>query len=175
MKDIWLISDFHFGHSACIDVFKRADKSPLRDFKDADHMDEVMIENVNKVVKPHDSLYVLGDVAINKKFLPKVRRLNGHKRLIFGNHDIFEYQKYADVGFEKLMAYRVMDRILFSHIPVHESQLERFSANVHGHLHSNLVKDEHGHVDWRYINVCVEQTGYTPIHLDEIKQRILFH
>jgi len=175
MKTIFFISDPHFGHDACCHTFKLSDGSPLRPFKDAAECDEAIIERVNKVVKPQDSLYILGDVAINKKHIPTVKRLNGHKRLIFGNHDIFDWSRYVDAGFEKLMGYRVLDRVIFSHIPVHESQLARFSANVHGHLHANRVIGPGGFVDDRYISVCVEQTDYAPVSFEEIKQRILFH
>lgn len=95
--------------------------------------------------------------------LQTVKRLNGRKRLVFGNHDIFEYKKYAAVGFEKMMGMRVLDELLLTHVPVHPSQLgRRFKANVHGHIHNN-----EGMLG-RYINVSVEATGYNPVPLDQL-------
>jgi calcineurin-like phosphoesterase family protein len=53
-------------------------------------MDETMIERHNAKVKPNDVVYMLGDVVINRKSLHHVSRLNGKKRLVRGNHDIFK-------------------------------------------------------------------------------------
>ncbi len=169
---MFFVSDTHFGHANIL-KFTKSDGDLLRpEFNDANHMDEVMIGNWNSVVRPQDHVYHLGDVAMGKRMLPVVKRLNGHKRLVFGNHDIFRYQDYADAGFEKMMGMRVMDGIIFTHVPVHPSQLERFKANVHGHLHSNLVKLDNGHPDPRYVNVCVEKTNYSPVALEDLKKKL---
>lgn len=167
------LSDSHFGHEGVL-KFKINEEGDLlrHGFKDINHMDETMIERWNSVVKPNDHCYHLGDVAMKWRLLSVVKRLNGHKRLIFGNHDIFDYQKYAEAGFEKLMGMRVMDGIIFTHVPVHPNQLHRFKLNVHGHTHEKLVRLDNGNVDTRYLNVCVEQLAYTPISLEEIKKRI---
>ena len=172
MTTIWFLSDPHFGHAACVHTFKRQDGSPLRDFHSVIEMNETIIENWNNTVMPQDHAYLMGDIAMKREFLPLVRRLNGHKRLLFGNHDIFDYKTYAkDAGFEKMMAMRVMDRIIFSHVPVHPGQLQRFKANVHGHTHQNFVMKE-GRPDPQYMNVCCEVINYTPISLEQIKQRL---
>lgn len=165
MTNLFFISDPHFSHKLLV---------PIRGFKSEEEMDEHIIESINKTVRPSDHLYLMGDIAIARRHLHKVKRLNGHKRLIFGNHDIFKYQEYAKAGFGKMMAYRVIDRIIFSHIPVHENQLRRFSCNVHGHTHESRVIGPGGFVDDRYMNVCCEVLNYKPISLEEIKHQILF-
>jgi calcineurin-like phosphoesterase family protein len=139
-KDIWFISDTHFGHEACCTKFKRRDGSPLRPFANADEMDEVMIERWNERVKPHDKVYHLGDVVINKKFLPLLARLNGKKKLIRGNHDIYQDHMYREY-FESIYGVRVyVDKFIMSHIPLHpDSITKRFKVNVHGHYHANRV------------------------------------
>jgi calcineurin-like phosphoesterase family protein len=169
----FVISDTHFGHENACTKFKRKDGSPLRPFANAEEMDEAMVERWNSRVSPHDTVYHLGDVVINKKFLPILHRLNGKKKLIMGNHDIFgidEYRKY----FYEVAAYRVfVDDFVFSHIPLHpECVSERFKVNVHGHLHSNKVMLTERMADPRYLCVCVEHTDYAPISFDEVKQRI---
>ncbi len=172
MKTIWLISDTHFGHANSL-KFKIDEAGTLMrpGFRDVSHMDEVMVDNWNKLVKPQDHVYHLGDVAMEKKLIPIVKRLNGHKRLIFGNHDIYEYQHYAQAGFEKMMGMRVMDGMIFTHVPIHPESLGRFKINVHGHLHNrNVMLGKHR--DPRYLSVCVEQTGYSPVSLDELKSKI---
>lgn len=169
--NLFFISDTHFGHANILKFTINESGTLLRPgFKDVNHMDEAIIQNWNKVVRPQDHVYHLGDVAMSRRFLPIVKRLNGHKRLIFGNHDIFDYKHYAEAGFEKLMGLRVLDRIIFSHIPVHENQLSRFKLNVHGHTHINVVRNAVGHPDKRYKCVCVEQVNYTPVPFEELKK-----
>lgn len=169
----FVISDTHFGHTNAWAKFKLEDGvTPLRPFTSTEEMDEHMVKMWNSVVQPNDYVYHLGDVVINKKSLHIVRRLNGHKRLILGNHDIFDNQDYYDAGFEKLAGVRVFpDKFVLSHIPLHpESVGPRFKMNVHGHLHGNIVRDKFGKPDPLYRCVSVEQINYTPLSFDEIKQ-----
>lgn len=178
--NMWIISDTHFTHGAML-RFKREDGEPLRVFSSIEEMDETMVENWNRVVKPQDHCYHLGDVAMRKEHLKIIKRLNGKKRLIFGNHDIFEAKYYFEAGFQKVMGMRVLGGMLFTHVPIHPNSLGRFSVNVHGHIHDSLVikRDqailmdaEEWSVDKRYFNACVERNNYTPIALEEIKKFI---
>lgn len=104
-----------------------------------------------------------------------VRRLNGRKRLIRGNHDIFSTQVYVEAGFEEIYGVRVFTPrevgafFCATHVPVHTSALERWAVNVHGHTHSNRVTLPNHAVDPRYCCVCMEQLDdYKPVHVDEI-------
>jgi calcineurin-like phosphoesterase family protein len=169
MANIFFASDHHFGHEGMLKFVANDGWLVRPEFKDVEHMNETIIRLHNSVVKPSDHCYFLGDVAMKRPFLQIVKRLNGKKRLVFGNHDIFDYEYYSEVGFKKLMGMRVMEGIIFTHVPVHPSQLLRFKTNVHGHLHSNLVRLENGEIDPRYRSVCVEKINYTPISLDELR------
>lgn len=179
-KRNWFVSDTHFGHSNILN-FKNYDGSPVRTFKDVDEMDEHMVSQWNSVVGEFDRVYHLGDVAINKKHLGILERLNGKKVLIKGNHDIFPLKEYLPY-FEDIRAYKVFPKhgIVCSHIPVHTDCMYRWKLNVHGHLHCNNVQ---GYVEefdinqdpWddpQYLNVSVEQINYTPIELGEILKKI---
>lgn len=172
--NVFLVSDTHFGH-ANICKFLNYDGSKVRPWDSSEEMDEAMIDNWNKTVKPTDKVYHLGDVVINRKHLVTVSRLNGDKVLIKGNHDIFKLQHYTPY-FRDIRSYHVMKTstvsFIMSHIPVHENELARFKANIHGHLHSNRVL-KNGVVDYRYINVCVENTNFTPISLEEVVKQIV--
>lgn len=198
--DRWVISDTHFSHRNSWEKFKRADGSPLRPFASNEEMDETMIERWNAVVKPQDHVYHLGDVVIAKRALQLVKRLNGHIRLIRGNHDIFKDHEYREVGIEQIHGVRVfVDKFILSHIPLHpDSVTDRFRVNVHGHLHANEVMirndifeerevvDARGSIidyeniyrgfeeviDARYFCVSVEHTDYRPLHFDEVEERI---
>jgi len=162
MVNLWLTSDSHFSHDAIIGYAKRP-------FTSAAEMDEALVENWNRVVKPSDHVYHLGDVVMKRSALAVVKRLNGHLRLVRGNHDIFRTKEYLAVGFEEIYGCRVIDGFLMTHIPVHEQSLGRFKANLHGHTHEQFVCGS------RYINLCVEQTAYTPVHFEDVKKLLTTH
>jgi calcineurin-like phosphoesterase family protein len=166
----FVISDTHFGHTNSWQKFKNADGSPLRPFSSNEEMDETMIERWNSVVKDNDVVYHLGDVIINKRYLDTVKRLNGHKRLIRGNHDIFKDHEYREAGFEQIWGVRVfVDKWILSHIPLHpDCVTDRFRVNVHGHLHGNQIMNGVT-PDPRYLCVSVEHTDYRPLHFDEVE------
>lgn len=176
MPNLFFFSDPHFTHANILNFTVDKQGTKLRPgFEDVQQMDELIIARHNAIVRPQDHVYCLGDVAMRRQHLHVVKRLNGHKRLIMGNHDIFEVKEYLAAGFEKVMAIRVMDGLIFTHIPVHEAQLNRFKCNVHGHLHAHNVMSKGwftNEKDPRYFSVCVEQLNYTPISFDELKQRI---
>lgn len=172
MPNVFLVSDTHFGHVGVCKFLRNDGVTKLRPWTDPAEMDEFMVEAWNSVVKPNDKVYHLGDVVINRRALPTIGRLNGDKVLIRGNHDIFrdtEYQQY----FRELRAYHVMNGTILSHIPIHPASLGRFGVNIHGHTHSNRVLNEDGSNDIRYHCVCVEQTDFKPISLEDVFARIV--
>ena len=174
MPATFLVSDTHFGHAG-VCRFTHPDDATvkLRPWDDPAEMDEEMIRRWNDRVRPSDKVYHLGDLA----------RLNGDKALIRGNHDIFRDDEYREY-FRELRAYHVMNGMILSHIPVHEASLGRFGTNIHGHLHASRVRKARGvdartgevlygtEIDPRYHCVCVEQTDFAPILLDDVYKRI---
>jgi len=172
----FVISDTHFGHANSWAKFKNPDGTPLRPFTSNEEMDNTMVERWNEVVKPHDTVYHLGDVVIARKNLKTLERLNGRKILIMGNHDPFKNKDYYAAGFEALRGVNVTmsggkARWVMTHIPIHPDSIARFRVNVHGHLHGNrvMLNDK---IDPRYMSVCVEQQDYRPVHFDELEKKI---
>lgn len=163
-QETFLISDTHFGHKAILNFLGSGGGHVRKGFSNAEEMDEVMVENWNRVVRPHDKVYHLGDVAMDKKCLPIVGRLNGKKSLVMGNHDIFDAKLYLK-WFSNVRAVKVFDRHIFTHMPVLPTP-ERFTANVHGHIHERSLADM-----W-YYNVSVERVQYTPMPWYVIKRAI---
>lgn len=162
---LFFISDTHFGHGNILN-FQNADGSYVRPFHSTEEMDEHIIEKWNEVVRPQDHIWHLGDVTMKPAlYLKHIKRLNGHKRLVMGNHDSGTVQQYLAAGFQKIASYRVYDNFLFGHIPVHPASLGRFTAMAHGHTHGNDIPDA------RYVNVCVERTDYQPISFEDIQYR----
>lgn len=164
----WFISDTHFGHSNIL-KFKRADGSPVRDFKSCYEMDELMVKNWNSVVGSNDYVYHLGDVTFRYDgyFNNIMSRLNGKKRLIVGNHDklmnpnLFRWFDKVEIwkGFKE-------HDFTISHFKLRLDSLRDGTFCVHGHTHQNIDPDPH------YINVCVETRLYSPVHLDSILAEI---
>jgi len=174
----FLISDTHFGHENAY-KFKNDDGTPMRPWDSAEEADEVMVDNWNKTVGEFDKVYHLGDVAISKRSIYIMGRLNGKKCLIKGNHDIFKLKDYLPYFYDIRGSHKINNFIL-SHIPVHPREFERWSdGNIHGHLHENVVNypnkwSKYGNVikDPRYYSVCVEQINYTPINFEQIVEEM---
>ena len=177
MPSVFLISDTHFGHSGVCHFLACDGITKLRPWDNPEEMDEEMIRRWNDRVKPTDKVYHLGDVVINRRCLPILKRLNGDKVLIRGNHDIFKDTDYNQY-FRGLRAYHVMNGMILSHIPLHPDSLQRFGTNIHGHTHDRrvMMNDPFGHrepmIDVRYHCVCVEQTDFTPILFEDVIKRI---
>lgn len=177
----YVISDLHLGHK---DILKYRTQ-----FATLDEMHDTIINNWNSVVNPQDKVYILGDVAWNKQSLTLLNSMNGKKVLIKGNHDILPLKEYVKY-FKKIEGAKEYKGCILTHVPVHESQLERFTLNIHGHMHDRKItrfilhKDLHvgydaNHEaiyedteiespDTRYINVCCEQVNYKPFLLEGI-------
>ena len=177
MPGVFIVSDTHFGHENTCTKFKREDGSPLRPFASAEEMDEEMVKRWNERVGKKDKVYHLGDVVIGRRHLKTMERLNGDKVLIKGNHDIFKLEDYT-AHFRDIRAYHVMNGMILSHVPVHVSSLERFGANIHGHLHANRVMYEDpmdgftSKIDPRYFNCSVECIDFAPILFEDVLKRI---
>lgn len=158
----YFISDTHFFHARIIEFG--------RPFKDINHHNQVIAENWNKTVLPHDRVWVLGDCVFGgKENLVIFERLNGKKFLVLGNHDGGNKELYLKqfAKIEGAMEIRTATgTILFTHYPVHPMNLEsgRYKLNVHGHTHGHVVMN--GNVpDHRYVCVSLEQINYTPVNL----------
>ena len=118
------------------------------------------------MVTKKDVVWHLGDVAWGKPALLKaLPRLNGIKKLVMGNHDHYSTQTYLDVGFSKLYGIaQLKTGEVLSHVPLHPTQLqERWTLNIHGHLHSRVVDGI------LYRNVSCERINFTPISYEELR------
>lgn len=165
----WIISDTHFGHNNMYKFTNMRTGALERPWaSNADEGDAIMIENWNKVIKPEDKVYHLGDVAIPRRGLKCMKGLNGRKVLIRGNHDIFKMKDYAEY-FDDIRGTHKIDRFILSHYPIHEESIPHWCGGIiHGHTHGNLVLKSDDIVDNRYMNVCVEHTSAAPIEFDAI-------
>lgn len=169
MREVFFIGDLHFGHKNILKyesehrVYKGFNE--VRPFKDIDEHDEYLVNQWNKVVGEKDIVFVLGDFCFGRDNISIASCLNGTKRLIMGNHDVYPAAIYLEY-FERLHGALFYKEYLLTHIPVHPNHA-RSIINVHGHLHHFNVKNEETNLT--YINVSCEQQDLRPISLDELK------
>ena len=164
----WITSDLHFGHER-IKIF--CPKTRER-FKDVTHMNETMISEWNAFVQPEDLVYILGDVAFTSTAdaIKILKRLNGDKILIEGNHDrkhlkdihfrncFKEVHKYLDINYNGT-------KVVMSHYPFLEwDQMYRGSVHFYGHLHGGTT----GMEKYRMQDVGMDATGMIAVSLDDV-------
>lgn len=168
MSNTWLISDTHFNHAGIL-TFKDYDGNPVRPFDTVEQMNDCMMDNWNDVVAPNDTIIHCGDVMFG---IDKVEwleanfaKLPGKKKLILGNHDNV---KYLLPFFKDIQLWYNYPSIVLTHMPLHSQTLSETMRwdgisplNIHGHIHTNPSPDG------PYKCVCVEQTDYKPVNLDE--------
>ena len=140
----WVTSDIHFSH---INILKYNNER-LTGSGSVDEMNERIVENWNSVVSPDDHIFILGDVAMGKIILapPLIKRLNGDKTLIAGNHDrtLRRLEGIHDL-FLSIRDYRCMTAygvgIVMSHFPMASWEgMGNGAVHLHGHLHGNAVQ-----------------------------------
>ena len=155
---IYFTSDTHFGDDR-LNLFGR-------DFvcDNAKDMDELIIEKWNETVKPEDTVYHLGDVALSEEALREsLPKLNGKKILIKGNYDdkiddsiLLEY--FDEVHPNAKLRH---ENVLFflNHYP---TKCDDMMFNICGHIHG-LWK-----VQRNMINVGCDAHHFKPVSIDYI-------
>lgn len=173
MKEIWFWSDLHLGHENCY-KFTNYDGTKMRPWDDMLEAEEYMIQEYNKLVKPEDTVYNLGDVGSQTNRISYVMdKLNPSRRiLIMGNHDNKIGAKFLGKYFNEIRGCYNLENYIMTHIPVSAGSKGRFKRNLHGHTHFNIItlNNDGKTPDPWYRNLCVERTGFRPINFDEIRQ-----
>lgn len=168
--DTWFISDTHFGHANIIKYSKR----PYTDVQD---MNEKMIQEWNKLVKPGDNVHHNGDFS----FMPVDKlerllwRLNGNIHLVLGNHDkeivknrnrLLKHGKFNTIQHYNELKMGGEMIVLFHYGLRVWNKSHHGSILLYGHSHGSLPP--YG----RSVDIgvdCKEITNeYRPIHLDEV-------
>lgn len=188
MSNIFFISDTHFGHANML-KFTNYDGTRMRPFDSIEELDELMIENWNKMVKPNDKIYHLGDFMYRCGNRDQIAsRLNGHKKLAKGNHDKDQLGWYAKYFEDIRGTFHIDGNYLLGHFPIHPDSKGRFVRQLHGHIHAQTVMKpkfvneivpecikevsiiKGKEPDPWYRNCCVEVNNYSPIPFELIKE-----
>ena len=154
----WITTDTHFGHKNIIEYCGR----PIG-------FEELIIENLKKVVAYDDVIIHLGDVAF-RDHNSWVRRfcesIPGKKILCIGNHDRNSTSWYIDKGFciacHELIIPIYGEKISFTH---RESTSNNYTLNIHGHGHNN---GPNGYYNKDHDHMALEHTNYMPLDLEKI-------
>ena len=160
---IYFIADTHFYHKNVIAYCNRP-------FKTIEEMNEVMINNWNRIVKNDDIVYHLGDFSLNNNnIIDFVKKLNGKIYLVRGNHDKKTNSYYNRAGFEVIPTQTKLDehKIILSHRPLMDEQIPDGYVNIHGHMHNSDL-DEKIYSKNKHKCVSVELIDYTPIELNKL-------
>lgn len=176
---MWFTSDQHFGHRNIITYSSRP-------FADVDEMTRELIARHNAVVRPGDTVWHLGDFALDERLVPRtLPLLNGRHHLIAGNHDKCHpchkrgYKTMGDYlrwGFESIGTEARVGDWQLCHLPYvgdhgeHKLRLPEWRPRdaggwlLHGHVHEAWkVRD-------RMINVGVDQWNYAPVHITALEE-----
>ena len=162
MGRILFISDTHFGHT---------NMALKRGFSSAEEMDEHIVKQWNSKVLKKDTVWILGDITMEKANYEILNRLNGYKKVVLGNHDQPQHIRKLLEYVNSVCGMVKHKNYILSHCPIHESEIGRFSKNIHGHVHEESLDDK------RYINVSCEVVDYTPKLIEELideQRKIIF-
>ena len=160
MVKIYFIADTHFGE-------ERIRKYENRPFKNAAQMDSELIRRWNDKVRPEDTVYILGDFGADGYEAEMLRKLNGKKILVKGNHDIKSNEEYRSFGFSEVYDCPIIiDGFwILSHDALYVNENMPY-ANLFGHVHNSpIVKD----YSKQHYCVSVERIDYSPVDFEKIK------
>lgn len=174
MSKVYVTADLHFGHS---NIKKFCPVTRARFSEDTDQMNEQMIKEWNEIVEPDDTVYILGDVAFMAAYKAAMllKRMNGNKILIEGNHD---HKALKDANFHKCFTevHKYLEivhngtKVCMFHYPIAEwNQMHRGSVHLHGHLHGN----PNGLDGYRALDVGMDATGWIVLEMDDAVRRAL--
>lgn len=160
-------SDTHFGAQRTLEFSKRP-------FKSVEDMDIHLISNWNKIVRPNDNVYHLGDFGE----ISTLRMLNfGHLYFTFGNYERRELEatKTALKGIKNVTTYN-NDECIFEgkdntyklrHEPLGEGKYEEGTVYLFGHIHGKSSYKRNG------VDVGIDTYGaYAPLPQEEVEWRV---
>jgi calcineurin-like phosphoesterase family protein len=182
MSKIFYISDTHFSHEAII-------KFDSRPFETAEEMNEVLVNNWNSVVGEDDITFVIGDFMwrFRDEDFHFIKRLNGRKRLLKGNHDLTHGKNFKRL-FEHISDYeKIKDgdkTVVLSHYPMlaYDGSFMGRNYHLYGHVHNTdeykmierfIAENKDTEHPFKMYNVgcMMPWMDYAPRTLEEIIER----
>ncbi len=160
MSRVFFISDPHFGHKKMLEFSDGWRAKVLGNISTLEEHDDTMVRRINSVVGKRDILYILGDLGYG---FHRINDIHCEKRIHLGNHDGKKIEEYTSLHNTKVVPCMSYKKHWLTHIPIHPAEMRKAFKNVHGHVHSNSIRDE------KYVNMSVELTCGWPIPFDYIR------
>jgi calcineurin-like phosphoesterase family protein len=144
-------------------------------------MDETMVRKWNEKIGPRDSVYHIGDFALNNpaQFKEILKLLNGSIYLVKGNHEDtalkckgrFEWIKdYYELKVPDDSLPKGRQKIVLFHYAIRQWQDKHSdSFHLHGHSHGMLEDDKKS----LSIDVGVDCHNFYPLEYSEVKEIML--
>lgn len=170
----FFISDTHFYHEKII-------YSCNRPFLNVEEMNEQLILNWNKAVSQNDDIFILGDMffqASIEEINNTIKKLNGRKYLICGNHEDYVCHPNFDTSaFTYIKDYHTFQyhkkKFILSHYPILEWEGKRGgSILLYGHVHNDNPDYYANVLGKNAFNVGVDMIDFRPISIQEIFKQI---
>ena len=179
MTKNYFIADPHFGHKPMLHL------GDGRPFDNVEEMNETQINNWNAKVGKGDNVYICGDFIWNTEDPePILKRLNGNKFLIMGNHDRITRQNFEAynkhlVWIKDYFMLKIKNgknvastKIVLSHYPFEVWDSQHYgSYHFYGHVHKECGHRKMIDVPRRY-NVGVDVNNFEPVSLEEIVTKL---
>lgn len=164
MSKKWYTSDFHLFHNNIINYCNRP-------FKTIWEMHDAIVDGMNERVAKNDELFILGDVSFygGDKVQDVLKRINGRKHLVIGNHDaknMGKWSGWASVG-HYLEIKDSGQNVVLMHYPIESwNKQSHGSIHLHGHRHgvpgrydgktSLGLREDVGVDPWKFKPVCLD-------------------
>lgn len=172
----WFSSDFHFNHkNICRGTSEWNDGDSVRDFDTLEEMNDTIINNLNEVIRPSDTLYFLGDFAFgDKRQIPSLRSRIKCQNIygISGNHDkaiwesyqgIFKwFRNYAEITTTTKAGKKKVTLIHYAMRVWNKSH--HGSWHLYGHSHGSLPDDPNS----LSMDVGVDTNNFRPYSANDI-------
>lgn len=167
---LWFTSDNHFFHTKVMEYSNRP-------YTTGGEMNEKMRDEWNRVVKPNDEVWMLGDVGFARysTLAEFLKTLNGRKHLVLGNHDeeIWKNREkaLADKVFHSIQHYKELKynghKFMLFHFAGRTWNKAQYDAiHLFGHTHGYLAPRG------RSVDVGVDDKNitdeYRPVSVDEV-------
>jgi calcineurin-like phosphoesterase family protein len=187
-QQLFFTSDTHYGHSnICSGTTNWVGASNMtRDFNVLEHMNQVLVDNINNMVGEDDILIHLGDFSFGgfekiQEFRSRIVCKNIH--LVLGNHD--HHIERNKEGVQKLFSSVSQYLRLEVRRPINKATTEKFIfvcmhypiASWHDmnqgviHLHGHVHLPSHLRIaEGKAMDVGVDGNDLEPLWLDEILQ-----
>ena len=137
MPEKFYISDWHYGHKNCLAFDNRP-------FTTIEQMNTALVGRWNSVVKPGDTVYVLGDMfwCNADTAIPILNSLAGEIFLVKGNHDRCHIKRFVD-QFVKVSEYMEIEdkdrKVVLCHYPIPCFKNHFYGwYHLYGHVHNSF-------------------------------------